>query len=264
MDLRKWKEENSLYHKENLRFYEMLYTAKEDLQFLSEEVVPRNEDIILELGCGTGRLLLPLAKHFREREFVGVDILPECLNICKAKITADPELYNAFHTGRLRLVKGDMSDLSACFSSGEKFGLIILCTSTFLHLQDLEKETLISSIPTLLDKNGIFFLEYTLSFTVNSDWRSSHYEEDNKEYRILRKNEFDASINKAWRFFKFVNIQSGFEQTFQITAHPVDFQRLKEILERNHLEIVEERSSFPLEDPGKRKVLFISRSWGGN
>ena len=57
---------------------------------------------ILELGTGTGRILMPLAEA--GHEIVGLDFSPAMLAIAAAKLGARPELAD-----RVRLVEGDMT-----------------------------------------------------------------------------------------------------------------------------------------------------------
>lgn len=78
---------------------------------------------ILELGTGTGRILLPLAEA--GHEVVGLDLSAAMLDAAAAKLDERPEL-----AVRARLVQGDMTD----FDLGRRFALIIIPARSFQHV----------------------------------------------------------------------------------------------------------------------------------
>jgi SAM-dependent methyltransferase len=78
---------------------------------------------ILELGTGTGRILIPLAEA--GHEVVGLDLSPAMLGIAAAKLGARPEL-----AGRVRLIEGDMT----AFDLAQRFQLIIIPARSFQHV----------------------------------------------------------------------------------------------------------------------------------
>jgi SAM-dependent methyltransferase len=79
---------------------------------------------VLELGCGTGRITLPMLEA--GVRVTGVDSSPEMLALAQAKLaTLDPGLRR-----RARLVQGDMRDVDL----GRTFQLILIPYRTFMHL----------------------------------------------------------------------------------------------------------------------------------
>jgi SAM-dependent methyltransferase len=85
----------------------------DDMPFYLAQL-PSPEARVLELGCGTGRVLIPLAAHCRL--IVGVDASEAMLAVCREKLQAAgiPE-------DRARVLVGDISDLEL----GETFDYII-------------------------------------------------------------------------------------------------------------------------------------------
>lgn len=83
---------------------------------------------ILELGCGTGRVALPLAN--RGFEVTGLDVSPYMLRVIRRKAQALPP------KGRLRLVRGNM----ARFNLHKKFRLILIPFRAFQHLYTVEAQ----------------------------------------------------------------------------------------------------------------------------
>ena len=81
------------------------------------------EGEVLELGCGTGRILVPIAAT--DKAISGIDIDPELLAIAQKKLDQIP---SGKENGRL--AAADMTD----FELGREFGLVIVPYRTFQHL----------------------------------------------------------------------------------------------------------------------------------
>src|SRR5688572_9067785 len=64
-----------------------LYAARADVGFYVQEAASVR-GAVLELGCGTGRILLPLARA--GRTVVGVDTSRQMLVRCRVKVAAEP------------------------------------------------------------------------------------------------------------------------------------------------------------------------------
>ena len=79
---------------------------------------------ILELGCGTGRVLISAAAA--GCEIVGLDISEHMLGKCREKLQSRPEEVQA----RTRIVQGNMTD----FDLEETFKLVIIPCRPFQHL----------------------------------------------------------------------------------------------------------------------------------
>lgn len=85
---------------------------------------------ILEAGCGTGRLVLALARA--GYRVVGVEQLPAMLARAKAKVlAAGPRLAR-----RVRLVQADLRNLAL----EQRFVLAILAVNTLMHLAEAEEQ----------------------------------------------------------------------------------------------------------------------------
>jgi SAM-dependent methyltransferase len=79
---------------------------------------------ILELGCGTGRILIPAAAA--GCSIVGLDLSEHMLARCREKLQSQPEEVRA----RARIVQGDMTN----FDLKETFSLVIIPFRPFQHL----------------------------------------------------------------------------------------------------------------------------------
>lgn len=78
---------------------------------------------VLEVGCGTGRILLPLAEA--GIDVVGVDSSPAMLAAAHKKLG-----------GRIGLIEGDMRTVKL----PNQFSLVIVSINTFLHLQTMHDQ----------------------------------------------------------------------------------------------------------------------------
>ena len=81
----------------------------EDLVFYREQT-RRSGPAVLDLGCGSGRLLRSFAAG-KGRRIVGVDGSAALLRRAEARIAAEPLLAAARAQGRLHLVEGDVRGL---------------------------------------------------------------------------------------------------------------------------------------------------------
>ncbi|MEW6298568.1 MAG: class I SAM-dependent methyltransferase [Thermodesulfobacteriota bacterium] len=105
-------------------FYDSYFAGVEgDVQFYLDEA-RRAGSPVLEIGCGTGRILLPLAEA--GVHIVGLDRSPAMLAILRQKLAR----YSAETQHRVELVEGDMRSLSL----GRRFSLITIPYRAFLHL----------------------------------------------------------------------------------------------------------------------------------
>jgi len=111
--------------------YTPAYTERPDVPFYVEEAQGAGGDV-LELGCGTGRVLIPTARALAadsalpDRRVVGIDLSDGMLARCKVKLAAEPDSVR----GRVRLLRANM----AAFELEERFALV---TAPFRGLQHL-------------------------------------------------------------------------------------------------------------------------------
>src|SRR5262245_22537391 len=82
---------------------------------------------VLEIGCGTGRVLLPTARA--GVSITGLDASPSMLAICRRRVAAEPEAVRA----RIDLVEADMRS----FQLGRRFALATIPFRPFQHLLTL-------------------------------------------------------------------------------------------------------------------------------
>ena len=126
---------------------------RNDVKFyreMAQEFVRRGQTI-LELGCGTGRVLVPLAKD--GHEICGLDLSAAMLGQCRKRLEAE----SAEVKSRVRLVEANM----AGFNLGEKFRLIIVPFRPFQHLEVVEQQlACLRSAHEHLDEGGRLIVDF--------------------------------------------------------------------------------------------------------
>jgi len=109
--------------------YLPLIQGRKDLDFYLDFARAAG-DPILELGCGTGRILIPLAEA--GCRITGLDLSESMLAVCRRKLEAAEPLVRK----RIRLVQGDM----VAFKLDDTFRLIIVPFRPFQHLIRVEDQ----------------------------------------------------------------------------------------------------------------------------
>jgi SAM-dependent methyltransferase len=129
----------------------------EDIGFYLSLVRTLQPKKILELGCGTGRITLPLATEGARRgwEVIGLDSQPEMLQRAQHnRSEVSPEI-----SAHLRFVAGDMRS----FCAEPKVDLIIVPCSSLSHLLELEDQIAVfQRCFANLNPGGRFVAELTM------------------------------------------------------------------------------------------------------
>lgn len=103
--------------------YDTVYVSRQDIDFFVE-MAERCGGPVLEVGCGTGRVLIPTARA--GHRIVGMDLSDQMLDVCRRKIRAEAgEVQD-----RTELVRGDMRE----FDLGQRFALVTIPFRPFQHL----------------------------------------------------------------------------------------------------------------------------------
>ena len=106
-----------------------LYRERGDVPFYVESAKAARGPV-LELGCGTGRILLPIARA--GVSIVGLDSSRQMLERCRANLGAE----SAAVQGRVTLHQGDLHD----FNLGATFALIIAPFRVVQHLTTVDAQ----------------------------------------------------------------------------------------------------------------------------
>lgn len=151
----------------------------------------------LELGCGTGRIAIPMAMS--GVDVTGLDNAPRMLERCREKLSAVGEAK-----GKLHLVEADMTT----FDLGKKFSFICLPYRTFMHLDSAESQrACLGCVRKHLEDDGV------LAFNV---WMP--------EERILTQDEEERFVEKY-------SLEDGYEL---LHYHRAQFDTAKQMMIEEH------------------------------
>ncbi len=127
------------------KFYD-LFGSKNDIEFY-KELALQNRGKTLELGVGTARVAIPLAKA--GITVVGIDSSVHMLRVAKAKLAKESVAVRK----RVILKKGDMR----AFELKQAFSFIYISASTFDHNKTVEdRKRTLNRIYEHLEMNGTF------------------------------------------------------------------------------------------------------------
>jgi SAM-dependent methyltransferase len=116
---------------EAARYYDYSPETPNDIPFYRQRI-PSPQAEVLELGCGTGRVTIPLSSHCRS--IYGLDLSPEMLSICQAKLERA-----GIPPSRASVQLGDIS----AFDLQRQFALII---APFRVFQNLETDAQVTGL----------------------------------------------------------------------------------------------------------------------
>lgn len=132
------------------RFYDLTHaTLTDDIPIILNLAAQANGPV-LELGCGSGRLLLPLAQA--GRTVTGLDVSGIMLDRARARI-AEPETP----TERITLHQADMTSFT--LPDDSQFGLAIVPYNTLFHLETAQVLQMLRRVKGVLGGNGRLFID---------------------------------------------------------------------------------------------------------
>ena len=148
-----------------------LYRDRPDVSFFVD-AASRLGSPVLELGCGTGRVLIPTARA--GIDIVGVDASRHMLAVCRQRLGDEPESVQA----RVRLIQADFRR----FDFGQAFRLVTIPFRPFQHLLTAgDQLSCLESVARHLEDRGRLIVDIfnpSLDFLVNRPLGEELAEED--------------------------------------------------------------------------------------
>lgn len=132
-------------------------SGEEDVAFYQRLVQRLDAHSILELGCGSGRITVPLAEMADELDLhiTGVDLSDDMLGQAARKVTHLPAACRA----RVHLVRGDMRD----YLASPPVDLVIVPCSTMAHVLELDDQLAVwRTAAASLRPGGRFVVDLTM------------------------------------------------------------------------------------------------------
>ena len=126
-----------------------MYRDRTDVAFFVDAAANAGGPV-LELGCGTGRVLIPTARA--GIDIVGLDLSKHMLTVCRKRLQQEAYAVQS----RVQLVEGDMRR----FNLGCTFALVTIPFRPFQHLLTVEDQFVcLASVHRHLADNGVFILD---------------------------------------------------------------------------------------------------------
>lgn len=130
-------------------YYDAEHSGKTDDLLLMSELAAETGGPILDVGCGTGRVMFHLAQE--GHDVYGVDNEAAMLERAEVKLSALPHVRENLH-----FHQGDV----LTYNPGVQFNLILLSYNSLMHFHDQETQlALLAHLRTLLSPDGLLFVD---------------------------------------------------------------------------------------------------------
>jgi SAM-dependent methyltransferase len=124
----------------------------------------RPDERVLDIGCGTGRMAVPLLGYLtRESIYIGFDISAKAIEWCENHISRENSSFKFFHAdiyNKEYNPKGRLSASEYRFPCEDESVDFIIATSVFTHLGPEQVRHYLSEIFRTLRKGGRCFITY--------------------------------------------------------------------------------------------------------
>ena len=257
------------HYSTSANYYDGAYAAKSDLvdRPFYLDLAKEIGGPVLEIGCGTGRVLLPIART--GIEIHGLDNAPAMLQILRDHITQEPAEVQR----KIVIHEGDMRH----FRGQQKYPLVIIPFRPMQHMYTVDDQAAAL-------KTAAFHLEQdgTLAFDVflpNFQLIESGIGEEKLELewpvtshpsRMIRRYFRKESLDKINQTFSATFIFRTYqgevlvsEETEPLKMSYYTYPQLKALFQLTGLQTVEEYGSFskaPLDNNAKEMIFLLKKS----
>jgi SAM-dependent methyltransferase len=251
------------------KYYDGAYAAKQDLVDLPFylDLAEQSRGPVLEVACGTGRVLLPIAR--KGIEICGVDNSQSMLNVLKENLAREPEEVRQ----RVKVEEGDMRT----FRLNRKFPLVMIPFRPMQHMCTVEDQVAaLKTAAAHLTESGIlafdvFYPKFDMIWAKvgeevpEMEWASAS-DPTKIVRRFFRKDSIDK-INQIFNFtFIFRTYQSGEliqEETEPFRLCYYTYPHLRALFHLAGLEPTAEYGSFsktPLDNTAEQMIFLLRKS----
>ncbi len=208
--------------------YDFLHETVNDLSFYLEEL--EDAGSILELGCGTGRIMVPLLKA--GRNVSGLDVSRDMLSILEKKLEEEPP--NQAH----ETFEGDMRH----FELGKSYAAVIIPFNTFLYMDSFESQSsCLTAIHRHLDDGGKLLIDISNPLFILKDRQEGVLFHDFTKIHPRRQSIINFSTTyyyeeNCFYWYQFIEeiAQSGVAKMVRHMKLRALFQTEMEVLAKTH------------------------------
>jgi SAM-dependent methyltransferase len=253
-------------YKITAKHYDARYTGNQDLLDLPFylDLAKRSGGPVLEIACGTGRILLPIAREGIAID--GVDSSLPMLRVLKSHIQNEPHKIRR----KITVQKGDMRD----FRLRKKYPLVIIPFRPLQHMYTLKDQLkALTTAAFHLQKNGIlafdlFFPKFEmLSANIGKEILDLEWQAGSDS--IVRRHFVKHSVDKINQTFSFAFVYRTYrgdtlvrEETEPFTMSYYTYPHLKTLFLLAGLESVAEYGSFaktPLDNSAEQMIFLLKK-----
>lgn len=250
------------------RYYDDAYAAKQDLVDLPFylDLARRVGGPVLELACGTGRVLLPIARE--GIAIHGVDSSPPMLEVLRAKLQREPAQVRD-------LVSVAQADMRT-FRSGKRYPLVLIPFRPMQHMFTVEDQLAALTTAALhLRDDGllafdVFFPIFDLiEAGVGEERLELEWPDATNPGRVVRRHfrkdsvdRVNQSFSATWIFRTYDGGKLVSDETEPLRMSYYTYPHLRALFMLAGLEIVEEFGSFDPTalDNSAEQMIFLLRA----
>jgi SAM-dependent methyltransferase len=251
------------------KYYDQAYTAKKDLADLPFylDLAKRIGGPVLELACGTGRVLLPIARE--GIAIHGVDNSESMLNVLHAKLESEAKDVAEM----VSIFEGDMRS----FRSNQEFPLIIIPFRPLQHMYTIEDQrAALETAAFHLEDDGVlafnvFFPLFDRLYSgIGEEMLELEWTDPSDSSKIVQRHFRKESLDKVNQNFSaafiFRTWQGGkliAEETEPLKMSYYTYPQLRALFLLTGLEIVEEYGSFakaPLDNDAQEMIFVLKKA----
>ena len=256
------------YRQVSAKYYDEAYASKEDLddKKFYIEVAKANGGPVLELACGTGRILLPIARQ--GIAIHGVDHSLPMLNVLQHKLRQEPKDVQEL----VSVIQGDIRD----FRSNRQYALVIIPFRPLQHMYTVEDQ--VAALQTAafhLEDGGhlvfdVFYPKFdSLAAKLGEEFLELEWRPPAHPNRIIRRYLRKESVDKINQNFTATFIFRTYErenlvqeETEFLKMSYYTYPHLRALFLLAGLEILHEYGSFdktPLDNTAQEMIFVLKR-----
>jgi ubiquinone/menaquinone biosynthesis C-methylase UbiE len=251
------------------KYYDAAYAVKKDLVDLPfyVEVAKKYGGPVLEIGCGTGRVLLPIARE--GIEIHGVDSSPAMLGVLKKRLKGESREVRR----EAKLSTGDMRTLRM----KKKYPLVIMPFRPLQHMHALRDQIAALRAATLhLNKGGVFAFDV---FFPKFEGITAAIGQEKLELEWSDPEDATKTVRRYYRMESVDKVNQTFSGTFRYATYQGDkllseeteplrmsyygYPQLRALFLLAGLEPAEEYGSFaktPLDNTAEQMVFLLKKA----
>jgi SAM-dependent methyltransferase len=249
--------------------YDTGYCSKQDLVDVPfyVDLARKSGAPVLEIACGTGRVLLPIAREGMEIE--GVDNSEAMLRIVRRNLAREPAEVRE----RVTIHEGDMRDIRLA----AKFPLVIIPFRPLQHMYTVQDQVAALTTAAFHVAEGgrlafdVFFPNFEgIPANIGKEILDLEWTVDTEPRKVVRRYFRKKSYDKIQQTFsgEFVfRTYEGdnliLEETGPLKMSYYTYQQLRTLFLLTGLEVVEEYGSFsrtPLDNEAQQMIFVVQKS----